>query len=179
MELLASVFVLIAVGAVVLGIITSSLRGGTKTTTIENIRQNGNHALSQISKNIQYARIFNGLSTNGVNYVTSCPFSSAPIPTPVTTSYSYIKVTPFNSSPIVYQCTSSTIFSNGNSLIDDVDSISMTECVIACVQARATDIPVIRIGFKLGPKNPSNNLVENITPPILFETSLTIRNYKK
>lgn len=179
-ELLASVIVLVAVGSVVAGIITSSLRGTNKTTTIENIRQNGNYALAQIAKNVEYAQIFNGVSTNGLDYVTSCPFSLAPTPTPVTTSYSYIKVTPLNSGPIVYSCTSSsplTITANDTSLID-TNSIALTECVIACVQAKATDIPVIRIGFKLGTKNPTG-LVESTTPPILFETSLTIRNYKK
>ena len=179
-ELLASIIVLVAVGLIISGIITSSLRGTNKTTTIENIRQSGNYTLAQMSKNIEYAQVFNGLSNDGINYITSCPFSLAPIPVPVTTTYNFIKVTPFNSDSIVYNCTSSsplTITANGVSLVE-ANSVSLTECVIACTQSRATDIPVIRIGFKLGPKNASN-LVENSTPPISFETSVTIRNYQK
>lgn len=179
-ELLASIIVLVAVGSVISGIITSSLRGTNKTTTIENIRQNGNYTLSQVSKNIQYAQVFNGLSNDGINYVTTCPFSVAPTPAPVTTTFNFIKVTLVKNNPIVYNCTSSsplTITENGASLID-TNSVSLTECTLACIQSRPTDVPIIKVSFKLGPKNP-NGLPENSTPPILFETSVTMRNYKK
>jgi type II secretory pathway pseudopilin PulG len=178
-ELLSSIIVLVAVGSVIAGIITSSLRGTNKTTTIENIRQNGNYTLAQMSKNIEYAQVFNGLSNDGVNYVTSCPFSLASTPAAVTTNYNFIKVTPLNSSLITYSCTSSpvSITANSSPLID-TNVVSLISCTLSCVQAKATDIPIIKIGFTLGPRN-SNNLVENSTPPILFETSVTIRNYKR
>ena len=179
-ELLSSIIVLVAVGSVIAGIITSSLRGTNKTTTIENIRQNGNYTLAQMSKNIEYAQVFNGFSNDDTTYVTSCPFSLAPTPAPVKTIYNFIKVTPLNSSLITYNCASSTpltITANGESMVD-TNSISLTECIIACIQTRATDIPIIKVSFKLGPKNPSG-LVESSTPPILFETSVTIRNYKR
>src|SRR3989344_8772259 len=106
-ELLASIIVLVAVGSIMSGIITSSLRGTNKTTTIENIRQNGNYTLAQMSKNIGYAQVFSGLSNNDIDYVTSCPFSTAPTPAPTITPYNYIKVTPLNSNSITYSCTSS------------------------------------------------------------------------
>ena len=178
-ELLSSIIVLVAVGSVITGIITSSLRGTNKTTTIENIRQNGNYALAQMSKNIEYAQVFNGFSNDNVNYVISCPFSLAPTPAPVTTNYNFVKVTPLNSNAIVYNCTSSppTITANGSSLVD-TNAVSLSTCTLSCIQTGSTDVPIIKIGFTLGPKNP-NNLVENSTPPILFETSLTIRNYKR
>lgn len=182
-ELLASIIVLVAVGSVIAGIITSSLRGTNKTTTIENIRQSGNYALSQMSKNIEYARVFNGLSNDGVNYVTGCPFST---PTPpvqpqaIETNYNYIKVTPLSNSSITYNCTSSpiaTISANSDPLID-ANVVSLISCILVCVQTESTDAPIIKIGFTLGPKN-SNNLLENSTPPISFETSVTMRNYKR
>ena len=178
-ELLSSIIVLVAVGSVITGIITSSLRGTNKTTTIENIRQNGNYALAQMSKNIEYAQVFNGFSNDDVNYVTSCPFSLAPTPAPVTTNYNFIKVTPLNSGTITYNCTSSlpVITANGLPLVD-TNVVSLLACTLSCIQTGLTDVPIIKIGFTLGPKNP-NNLVENSTPPILFETSLTIRNYKR
>jgi hypothetical protein len=69
------------------------------------------------------------------------------------------------------------ITANSSPLID-ANVVSVRSCSLSCVQAKATDVPIIKIGFKLGPKN-SNNLVENSTPPILFETSVTIRNYKR
>ena len=178
-ELLSSIIVLVAVGSVITGIITSSLRGTNKTTTIENIRQNGNYALVQMSKNIEYAQVFNGFSNDNINYVISCPFSLAPTPAPVTTNYNFVKVTPLNSNAIVYNCTSSppTITANGSSLVD-TNAVSLSTCTLSCIQTGSTDFPIIKIGFTLGPKNASD-LVENSTPPILFETSLTIRNYKR
>ena len=178
-ELLASIIVLVAVGSIMSGIITSSLRGTNKTTTIENIRQNGNYTLAQMSKNIGYAQVFSGFSNDGANYVTSCPFSLAPTPAQVTTTYNFIKVTPLNGSPITYNCVSSppTITANGVPLID-TNVVSLSTCTLSCTQTVSTDVPIIKVGFTLGPKN-SNNLVENSTPPILFETSVTIRNYKK
>lgn len=179
-ELLSSILILVAAGSVIAGIVTSSLRGANKTNTIENIRQSGNYTLSLVSKNIEYAQVFNGLSTDGTTYVTSCPFSLSPTPVPVTTNYKFIKVTPPKGPAITYNCTSSvplTITQNGESLVN-TNSMSLTECTIACIQTRATSIPIIKVSFKLGPKNPSG-LVENTTPPILFETSVTIRNYKK
>ena len=178
-ELLSSIIVLVAVGSIIAGIITSSLRGTNKTTTIENIRQNGTYNLNQMSKNIEYAQTFNGFSNDDVNYVISCPSSASPTPAPVTTNYNYIKVTPLNSSPITYNCTSSppVITANGVSLVD-TNTVSLVACTISCIQTGATDTPIIKIGFTVGPKN-ANNLVENSTPPILFETSVTVRNYKK
>jgi len=178
-ELLASIIVFVAVGSIVAGIVASSLRGTNKTNVIENIRQSGNYTLAQVSKNIKYAQTFNGLSTDGVTYIASCPFSVSPTPAPVTTAYSFIKVTPLNGSPIIYNCSTSplTFTANGVSLMD-TDTISLTECAIACVQTKATDVPIVKVGFKLGPKNPSG-LVESSSPPILFETSVTIRNYKR
>jgi hypothetical protein len=88
-------------------------------------------------------------------------------------------VTPLNSSPITYNCTSSppTITANGTPLID-INVVSLVSCTLSCIQTRSTDVPIIKMGFTLGPKN-ANNLVENSTPPILFEPSVTIRNYKR
>ena len=179
LELLSSIIVLVAVGSVIAGITTSSLRGTNKTTTIENIRQNGNYTLAQMSKNIEYAQVFNGFSNDDTTYVTSCPFSLTPTPAPVITPYNFIKVTQLNSSLITYNCASSppTITANGTSLVD-TSAVSLLTCNLSCIQTGSTDIPIIKIGFTLGPKN-SNNLVENSTPPILFETSVTIRNYKR
>lgn len=179
-ELLASIVVLVSVGSIIAGIITSSLRGANKTNVVENLRENGNYAISQISRTIEYAQTLNGFSDNGTDYATSCPFSASPTPVPAETSYKFVKVTSFNNNVTEYSCSASvpaTITANGASLID-TSSIALTDCVIACVQPRATDIPIIKIGFKLGPKN-SKGLAETSSPPILFETSITIRNYKK
>lgn len=181
-ELLASIIILVAVGSIVAGIITASLRGTNKTNLIENIRENGNYTISQIARTIEYAQVFNGLSNDGIGYTTICPFSASPTPPPTPPpppQYKFIKVTPPNSDPIVYSCaTPLTITANDASLID-TSSIALTDCVIACAQSRATDIPIIKISFKLGPKTPTGIAENNSLSSILFETSVTIRNYKK
>src|SRR3989344_9492754 len=86
-EMLAAVIVLAAIGSIISGIVTTSLRGSNKTNEIETIRQNGNYALSQVSQNIAYAKVFGGLS-NGASesaeaiYETSCPSYLSPTPAP-------------------------------------------------------------------------------------------------
>lgn len=184
-ELLVVVVVLAIVGSIVTGVITFSIRGTNKTNTIENIRQSGNYTISQMSKTIEYARSFDGLSTDGNNYVTSCPATNAPAPT--STDYSYIKVTPFNSSSIVYSCSSvsgvQTVAyqqpptATAVSLIDTT-SVRVPSCSFTCIVNSATDSPIIRISFRLQPAG-SSTLVEKFTTPITFETSVTMRNYQK
>jgi len=179
-ELLAAIAVMAVVGSVVAGIITSSLRASNKANTIETIRQNGNYTLSQISKNIEYAQFFNGLRKDGDTYVTSCLYSTPTppaLPSVVKTSYNYIKITPFNSDPIEYECTDSpTTFTVNGSNIFDPNSVTLKACSITCTQTNETDVPIIGISFTLGPQN-QNGLVENSTPPITFQTSVTMRNY--
>ncbi|MBI1982537.1 MAG: prepilin-type N-terminal cleavage/methylation domain-containing protein, partial [Candidatus Levybacteria bacterium] len=55
-EMLAVIFVLSTIGVLVAAIITSSLRGTSKTNTITSVRQNGFYAIAQMTKMIQNAR---------------------------------------------------------------------------------------------------------------------------
>lgn len=190
-ELLASIVVLVAIGSIIAGIISSSLRGSNKTNIIENIRQNGNYALSQISKDIMYAQPFDGKNTGlgnldeeNVIYETSCPYSSSPTPAPVETTYNFITVQSADNIVTKYNCSDSTLSAEGiapikpKTLLIDTASVSLLSCSFTCTQTKATDIPIIKINFRIGPKN-SNNLVENSNPPITFETSVIMRNYKR
>ena len=177
-ELLTSIAVIVVIGSVVAGIITSSLRGSNKANTIETIRQNGNYTLSQISKNIEYAQVFDGLRGADGIYVMSCHSA-------VKTSYNYIKVTTFNNDTVEYECAmpifNVTTVSKGNTTVSDIfdnNSVTLKACSITCTQTNETDVPIIGISFTLGPIN-QNGLVENSTPPITFQTSVTMRNYAK
>lgn len=179
-EILASIIVLSAVGYAIAGIITSSFRGANKTNVVENIRQNGKYAIDQVSKTIQYAQVFNGFSRDNVIYTTNCPDSFAPTPTPVV-DYNYIKVTPLKGSPITYHCESDTFTANGTNgtlPLIDTSTVSLVSCTFSCIQRKSTDVPIVKINFKLKPIS-SSNLVEQSTPPITFETSVTVRNYKR
>jgi type II secretory pathway pseudopilin PulG len=185
-ELLTSIAVIVAIGSIVAGIITSSLRGSNKANTTEAIRQNGNYTLSQISKNIEYAQVFNGLSESGDEgtYVTSCQYSTLTPPAgpiAVKTSYRYIKITTFNNATVEYECTMLTTpptFKVNEVDIFDTNSVTLVACSITCTQTNETDVPIIGIGFTLGPTS-QNGLVENSTPAITFQTSITMRNYAK
>lgn len=185
-ELLASIIVLVALGSIITGIITSSLRGANKTTTVENIRQNGNYAISQMSKTIQYAQTFNGLSNedDDEKYVLACPFFVEPSPEPVKpvkTDYKFIKVTSLDRIQTKYNCFNNTLTvgtAEGDpvSLVDD--SVVVENCKLSCTQTKSTDVPVIGISFELKSRNPGN-LVENNSSSVKFETSVVMRNYKK
>jgi len=191
-ELLASVIVLVAVGSIIAGIVVSSLRGTNKTNTIESIRQNGDYALNQISKDIEYALPFDGQNTglsndNGVTYDIICKGSLNPTPTPITpynliTVQSAVQST--NNAITKYNCSGSTsstavLSTNGASLVD-ANSVTLQNCSFNCIQNKPTDIPIIKISFSLGSKTSNSPvLVENSSPPIVFETSITMRNYKR
>ncbi len=175
-ELVVVIAVLVTIGSIAIGTITFSLRGTNKTNTIENIRQNGNYAISQIAKTIEYAQSFDGLSSDGTTYTTSCPITQ-PTPTPSTSNYSHIRIKSSDSNPIVYHCTGNTITQNGTSFID-TDTIVVSDCSFTCTVSGTSDVPVIGITFTLSPVGASE-LVEKSNPPIKFETSVTVRNYQR
>ncbi|MBI2028734.1 MAG: type II secretion system protein [Candidatus Levybacteria bacterium] len=173
-ELVVVITVLVAIGSIVVGVITFSLRGTNKTNTIENIRQNGNYAISQIGRTIGFAESFNGFSDD--NFATPAIMQC---PAGATTPYKYIRIKPFNSTPIIYSCagTPITIASDSGSFID-TSTIEVPSCSFTCTVSGTSDVPVIGIKFELKPKG-SSNLVESSNPPILFETSVTMRNYQR
>lgn len=179
-ELLVVVTVLITVGIVSVQIITSSLRGTNKTNLIDTVRQNGNYAISQMAKAIQYSEEFLGLSPDDSagSYTRVCPSSPDDPPVPVNTSYKYIKIKPFNEEIIAYGCgiAGDAITSNGSPLIN-TSSVKVSDCSISCTQAGVVDTPIITVFFKLEPKNPGT-LFEQFLLPITFQTSVTMRNYK-
>jgi type II secretory pathway pseudopilin PulG len=184
-ELLASVVILVAIGSVIAGIISSSLRGSNKTDNIESVRQNGNYALNQISKDIEYTLPFDGENTglsadDGETYTTGCPPQSFD-PTPIPAEYTTITVESVSHRITKYKCatTPPTLLANDNPLINTA-LVSLYYCSFTCVQNRVTDIPVIKISFSIGPKKSNDlDLVENSSKPIVFETSVTIRNYNR
>lgn len=183
-ELLSSIVVLVAVGTIISGIVASSLRGTNKANTIENIRQNGNYAINQVSKDIEYALPFDGKNTglsndDGATYATSCQLFPSPTPFPVSSGYSLIAVQSANNVVTKYKCTSfPELSANGTALVD-LTSVSLLSCAFTCIQSKATDTPIIKIKFSIGPKNSSSGFVENSSPPVVFETSVIMRNYNK
>ncbi len=178
-ELLAVAVVMVVVSVIVTATITSSLRGTTKTNTINDVRQNGNYAIAQVSKMIEYAKSFNGISndyngpfdSNCVNLVPSLT------PTPTPSQYKYIAITGFDNGQTTFSCSQinnvSTIASNSAPLID-TNLVSVDSCSFTCERARITDPPIIGINFSLSKKTTSS-LFENKSS-VSFKTSVKMRN---
>ncbi len=175
-ELLAVMVVMVAVGIVVSAILVSSLRGSNKTTVLNDIRQSGSYPIIQMSKMIGFAKSFDGVSTDGVLYVTDCTSvavgANTPTPTPV---YQYVKISTFDNSTIIFSCEGNplTVASNGASLIN-TGQVKVNSCSFSCTQSYVTQPPAIGIHFSLS-KNVSGNFVEQ-TATIPFDTTVSVRN---
>lgn len=172
-ELLAVSVVMVVVSVIVTATITSSLRGTTKTNTVNDVRQNGNYAISQVSKMIEYAKSFGGVSNDNVNFVSNCVNLTPPLtPTPQPSQYNYIKITGFDNGQTIFSC-ASTIASNSASLID-TNLVSVDSCSFTCERARITDAPIIGINFSLSKKTTSSLFENNAS--VSFKTSVKMRN---
>lgn len=177
-ELLAVIIILVTVGTIITSILVTSLRGGNKSNTTNDVRQNGNYVITQMSKMILYAKSFDGVSTDGSNYVTDCIVNQPPAPTPTLAPvvYKYIKILSFDGGQTTFSCANGTIASGsaaGNfSLLSS--SFSVTSCSFLCTQTNLLSAPTININFTLEKAN-AGFFVENQTT-IPFETSITPRN---
>lgn len=172
-ELLTVIIILTSVGAIIASIFVSALRGGNKSNTTNEIRENGNYLIVQMSKTIRYAKSFDGVSDDGTNYVTNCVVPSTPTPTPEAVNYNYIRVSSFDGGQTVFSCENSSIASNGASLINTTN-LNVTDCSFVCHQNSISESPTIDINFTLSKQN-SGFFSENQTT-IPFSTSVTVRN---
>jgi type II secretory pathway pseudopilin PulG len=174
-ELLAVMTIVVVVGVIVAGILISSLRGGSKSNVLDNVRQNGNDAVAQMSKMISYSQSFNGVSTDGVSYTTNCAqvAPSSPSPTPATVGYRYLKITSFDGGQTIFSCNATDIASNGASLID-ASSVSLILCSFTCTQTNFGQATTIGINLTLSQKTSSSFAEKQATIP--FQTSVTVRN---
>lgn len=175
LELLVSVIVLVVTGTVTVAILTSSFRGGSKVNVVNNIRQNGSYAILQMSRAIAYAKTFNGVSTDGVNFISNCvqPAPPAPTPTPTPAQYQAVKITSFDGGETIFSCSSSAIASNSASLLA-ANSVAVVSCSFTCTQDETADLPLVGINFTLSQEG-AGIFAENKTE-VPFGTSVTIRN---
>lgn len=162
-EILVSIVIFAVIGTVTLSILFVTLRTGKKSDLLVVLKQNGNAAITQITRNIRYAK--------SLDSPTSC------IPSAVTQSITVTSLV--DDAQTTYACVvgpSATITSNGESLLD-TNVATVTNCSFTCTQATAIDPPTIRLTFNLVSRN-SNNLVET-TGIVPFQASVTMRNYNK
>ena len=189
-ELLAVLGIIVTVGAVASAIIFSSLRAATKTNQVNLITQNGNLAIQQITRTIQYAKSFDGVSQDGQNFTTNCTTQSlssplpSPTPTPVPIQYSAVSVTLFDESQVTFACsppdqptdlTSST--SGTTTDLIDTNSVLVSQCYFTCSQDYITAAPSIGISLILSQIGSPSFAEKNTSIP--FNTSVTMRNSNK
>lgn len=169
-ELLAVMTIMITVGFIITAILVSSLRGSSKATTVNEIRQNGNYAIVQMGRMIGFAQAFLGVSTDNVTYTTNC----TPSPSP---DFKYIKIKSFDDKETIFSCNlnsnPTTIASNGASFIN-ANEVSVAACGFTCTQNSISEPPVIGIKFTLTQRSSSSLFEKRSTIP--FETSITTRN---
>lgn len=171
-ELLIVMVVLVTVGIIVAAIIVSSLRGTNKAKTLETIRKNGNYTIAQMSKMIEFAQSFQGVSSDGSIYTVVCSTPSA--------QYKYIKITSFDNLRTTFVCDFSanpaTISSNSASFID-TSEVVLASCYFTCQRTNISDLPVIGINFSLSQKSVSSFFENKASSS--FQTSVIMRNLNK
>jgi len=180
-EFLVVIVVVGSIGLVIVGILTSALRGTKKADILNIVRQNGNQALVQMTKDVTYARSFDGVSTKGEKFNVDCMQAQVadPTPTPTPIQYKSLKITASDGKEIVYKCIddgiTDNITSNDEPIIDS-NSVKVVPntCWFTCTKERITSNPIIGIKFQLIQKARSAH-VEN-TASIPFETSVTFKN---
>jgi type II secretory pathway pseudopilin PulG len=159
-ELLVVMSIFIVVGGLMVSILFIALRGSNKAETMSTVKQNGTFALSQMVKQIRYAR--------------SLDFPASCVPTANTPSISITSVN--DSGQTTFSCPASQstpITSNSAALIDS-NAVSVTYCSFTCTQNNISEPPRVTIQFTLSSKN-SSGLVESKSS-IPFQTSVIMRN---
>lgn len=159
-ELLVAFGIFSILGTITISILFTTLRSGKKSDVLIVLKQNGNTAMSQIVRNIRYAKSLDSPSTctSTVNTTSISITSSA------------------DDGRTTYSCTGGrypSIASNGASLIDQ-NNIRVTDCSFTCSQATLNDPPTISLVFKLNARSPAGIIESSGSIP--FQTSVTLRN---
>ena len=186
-ELLTVIVVVVVVGMIVATILVSSLRGSNKTTVINDVRDNGNTAITQISRAVEFAKSFEGVSTGedsdgNVTYSDNC-LSTTITPTPVPNEYKFIKIRTFEEQEIVFYCpyledigtiatNDATLSQPPTPLVDS--SMTVSNCYFSCSQSYISQPPTIGINFTL--TKGASSLFSEQKFPLDFHTTVVMRN---
>lgn len=165
-ELMVGIAIIITATTVVLSIIVSSFRISNKTTASDSVRQNGNSAVAQISRIVQFADSFVGI---GNDLSSLDPFCSAP-----NTSFNHIRVI-YQGNPKTISCYNSRLMLGdntvGSTLIDN--NLTVESCQLSC--SRDQDAaPVVSLNFSIR-RGAADASVEQ-TAKINFSTKVKMRN---
>lgn len=181
-ELLVVMTVLVTVGVIVVAILVSSLRGTNKATSIENVRNNGNYAILQVSRMIEFAQSFGGVYPDSQGLYTIACTSGI--------HYTSVKITSFDNGQTILSCNSPllnppTIASQSGSIVPlpppvsliDTNKVSLSNCYFTCSRTNISQPPTIGINFTLTQRSSSSLFEQQAS--ISFSTSVVIRNLNK
>lgn len=188
-ELLAVIIIITTVGSLIAGIIVLSLRGSSRSTNVNSIRQSGDYALFQMSKMVSYAKDFEGVGdinnkdeqTGTINYTTQC------ITTDPNAQYNFLKIKSFDQGETTYVCYDGSDSNNSVAQIAsysgalniypilgsdttkvssylDTDQYKLDACYFTCSQTNIIIAPTIGIHFNISAKlktEGQDNLIEN------------------
>lgn len=163
-EILVSIAIVITATTVIVAILSSSFRGISKSTISEDVRQNGNNAISRMSRLLQFAQSFKGASINGTTYDLSCVAGAGK-------NYQYIKVMSADSD-VILSCANLSI---GTSSLIDRTKVKVVDgtCSFKCLQTTSDDSPIIGISFDL---SEATATVPEKSKTIHFSTTVKMRN---
>jgi type II secretory pathway pseudopilin PulG len=168
-ELMVGLAIMITATTIVLAIIVSSFRLSSKSTIQDQVRQNGNYALSQMTKVLLYADSINNIADS------SGPFS---LPCGSSKSFSSIDVTYNKTDTYYFSCGTSdglksgATYSAANSMINP--NIYVTSCEFKCTQADTAVPPQLEIRFKL--QYGAGGAVVEKSAEQTFSTRIKMRN---
>lgn len=171
-ELLAVTSIVVIVSGLIIGVLYSTLRGGSKTRITNDVAQNGNYAISIISNTALLAEAVTEIGGTPVSDCTTL------------TQGSSIQLKNPDGSFVTFSCDVSTESIASSSagtttyLIDNSSvKVDPSTCSFACYQSTGNpyDQPIINATFTVSERS-GGSFVEN-TASSPFQTSVTMRNY--
>lgn len=170
-ELLVSIAIVITSATVVVAIITASFRGSAQTGINEQLRLEGNSAISQIGKMIQFADGFEGV-VDGSQVVDNAAVEySSCVSNDEGATFSDLRLN-VDGETTTISCKDSTVQINSVSVFDSANLV-VDNCAITCSQVNTADSPVIGIEFDLS-KNISTQVEQRSS--MHFEKKVKMRN---
>jgi prepilin-type N-terminal cleavage/methylation domain-containing protein len=179
-EILAVMMVFGIIGSVAAGILVTTLRTSNKSAILTTVKQNGDYAITQITKTLRNS------------YTLQIPTAPCGNPSAPTTT-SDLEVLDNNGNQSTISCVganppsgvpANTITiqagSSAQTSLLDTTKVKTVTCAFTCAQTSLSDYPVIGINFGLSQKSTSN-FVEQIASAsaINFSTSVVFRNYQR
>lgn len=176
-ELLIGLFILSTIGTLIIGILWISLRSTVKINNMNIIRQHSSFVVLQMTKMLQFAKDFQGVSNDGISFTTNCELPDTLSVTPYSsaTPYSYVKITNHDDGITTLACidADNTIASNSANLFS-TEIFSVTECHFTCTQITKGSPYTIGFSFKVQ-KMTDGNIFDD-PASLSFQNSVTIRN---